>query len=202
MDRYLCKNNVEIGIFQLVGIASMFIATKYEEIYAPEIRDFLHICKNLYTREQILHMEYKIMKSINFELLTISPYIFLVRFHFISGDTKQTTFHLPRYILDTCLLNIHFCKYNSSIKAASVLFIARKMMKIDNDTPWNSALKIHTGVSEHELKPCIKEILKFLKKSLPGLKGKSIYNKYNTHSHHYVSKMIEEGACNKSKKSD
>ena len=81
MDRYLCKNNVEIGIFQLVGIASMFIATKYEEIYAPEIRDFLHICKNLYTREQILHMEYKIMKSINFELLTISPYIFLVRFH-------------------------------------------------------------------------------------------------------------------------
>ena len=82
------------------------------------------------------------------------------------------------------------------------VFTLKEEYKIDNDTPWNSALKIHTGLSEHVLKPCIKEILKFLKKSLPGLKGKSIYNKYNTHSHHYVSKMIEEGACNKNKKSD
>jgi cyclin B len=29
----------------------MMIASKYEEIYAPEVRDFVYICDNAYTKE-------------------------------------------------------------------------------------------------------------------------------------------------------
>lgn len=36
----------------------MFIACKYEEIYAPEVRDFVFITDNAYTRDQIFLMEY------------------------------------------------------------------------------------------------------------------------------------------------
>lgn len=32
----------------------MLIASKYEEIHAPEVNDFTHITDNTYTREQIL----------------------------------------------------------------------------------------------------------------------------------------------------
>jgi len=38
----------------LVGIASLFIASKFEEIYAPELKDFVHVCDNAYTKEEIL----------------------------------------------------------------------------------------------------------------------------------------------------
>jgi len=33
---------------QLIGVTSMMIACKYEEIYSPEIDDFVYICDNAY----------------------------------------------------------------------------------------------------------------------------------------------------------
>lgn len=33
------------------------IATKYEEIYPPTVKDFIFVTKNAYTRAQILDME-------------------------------------------------------------------------------------------------------------------------------------------------
>ena len=30
--------------FQLLGVTCMFIASKYEEIYTPELHDFLYLC--------------------------------------------------------------------------------------------------------------------------------------------------------------
>ena len=34
---------------QLVGVAAMFLASKYEEIYPPSIQDFAYIAANTYT---------------------------------------------------------------------------------------------------------------------------------------------------------
>ena len=42
---------------QLVGVAAMFISCKYEEIYAPEVKDFVYVCDKAYTKEEILLME-------------------------------------------------------------------------------------------------------------------------------------------------
>ncbi len=38
LDRYLCLQPVTRSRLQLVGIASMLIASKYEEIFPPEVR--------------------------------------------------------------------------------------------------------------------------------------------------------------------
>lgn len=35
----------------------MLIASKYEEIYAPEVKDFVYITDNAYTKDEILQME-------------------------------------------------------------------------------------------------------------------------------------------------
>jgi cyclin B len=39
----------------------MFIASKYEEIYAPELKDFVYVCDKAYAKEEILDMESKIL---------------------------------------------------------------------------------------------------------------------------------------------
>ena len=41
IDRYLEKEKVMRDRLQLVGIAAMFIASKYEEIFAPECRSLV-----------------------------------------------------------------------------------------------------------------------------------------------------------------
>ena len=72
IDRYLTHAKVNRNKLQLVGVASMLIATKYEEIYAPEVRDFVYITDNAYTADEILEMEYRILKALDFDVTTPS----------------------------------------------------------------------------------------------------------------------------------
>lgn len=58
----------------------MLIASKYEEIYAPEIRDFVYISDKAYTKEDILKMEFDILTSLDFEIVSASAYRFMERF--------------------------------------------------------------------------------------------------------------------------
>ena len=53
---------------QLVGVTAMLLASKYEEIYAPEIEDFVFITDNTYTASQIRGMEVKMLAGLGFEL--------------------------------------------------------------------------------------------------------------------------------------
>lgn len=80
IDRYLEKEEVLRQHLQLVGVTSMLIASKYEEIYAPEVRDFVYITDKAYTKEEILEMEGRILTKIEFNVTTPSSYRFLERF--------------------------------------------------------------------------------------------------------------------------
>lgn len=51
LDRYCEVKQVQRANYQLVGVTAMLIASKYEEIYAPEIRDFVYITDKAYTKE-------------------------------------------------------------------------------------------------------------------------------------------------------
>jgi hypothetical protein len=62
-----------------VGVTAMLIASKYEEIWAPELRDFIYISDKAYTREQILAMEKLMLNTLNFSLTVPTAYNFLGR---------------------------------------------------------------------------------------------------------------------------
>jgi len=71
--------NVVKARLQLVGVASMWIASKYEEMYAPEVADFVYITDNAYTKSEIRQMECQILKVLDFELGRPLPLHFLRR---------------------------------------------------------------------------------------------------------------------------
>ncbi len=53
IDRYLERKEVTRPKLQLVGVTSLLIASKYEEIYPPELRDLVYICDRAYTRHEV-----------------------------------------------------------------------------------------------------------------------------------------------------
>ena len=57
IDRYFGQFAIKKGDVQLVGVAALLIATKYEEIYPPTVKDFIYLTDNTYTKEKILQME-------------------------------------------------------------------------------------------------------------------------------------------------
>jgi G2/mitotic-specific cyclin-B, other len=56
IDRYLERLEVSRPKLQLVGVTCLLIASKYEEIYPPELRDLVYICDRAYTRQDVRHM--------------------------------------------------------------------------------------------------------------------------------------------------
>lgn len=46
----------------------MLIASKYEEIYPPLLKDFVYITDNVYTADQILDMEKSILFALDFDI--------------------------------------------------------------------------------------------------------------------------------------
>jgi len=51
IDRYTYIKQVKRNDYQLLGVTAMLIACKYEEIYAPEIKDFIYMTDKAYTKE-------------------------------------------------------------------------------------------------------------------------------------------------------
>lgn len=51
IDRFMSQHRIEKEEVQLLGVSAMLIATKYEEIYPPTVKDFIFMTKNAYTRQ-------------------------------------------------------------------------------------------------------------------------------------------------------
>ena len=66
IDRFLSIQNIEKDRVQLLGISALLIASKYEEIYPPTVKDFVYISKNSFTKSQILDMETQILFLLEF----------------------------------------------------------------------------------------------------------------------------------------
>jgi hypothetical protein len=48
------------------------VASKYEDIYPPELEELSYLCDNAYTKEEILKMESFILSSLNFDIIFVS----------------------------------------------------------------------------------------------------------------------------------
>jgi len=53
IDRYLSSTMVARGRLQLLGVSCMLIASKYEEIYAPQVDEFCYITDNTYREGEV-----------------------------------------------------------------------------------------------------------------------------------------------------
>lgn len=134
IDRFLAKKSIPRNKLQLVGVTAMFIASKYEEIYAPEVRDFVYISDKAYSREEILKMEGTLLGVLNFNVTAPSPYAFLKRFVKVAGwlragAEESREERLCSYLVELTLQEYRMLKYLPSVIAASAVCLAQKMLR-------------------------------------------------------------------------
>ena len=68
IDRYLSKARIPRRRLQLLGVTSLFVACKYEEIYPLEAKDCVYLTNRLYNRQEVLDMENEIVNpSLNMD---------------------------------------------------------------------------------------------------------------------------------------
>ncbi|XAR48301.1 hypothetical protein NMG60_11031067 [Bertholletia excelsa] len=176
VDRYLASKTVLRRELQLVGISAMLMASKYEEIWAPEVNDFVCISDRAYTHEQVLVMEKRILGGLEWSLTVPTPYVFLVRFIKASASDKDVE-NMVYFMAELGMMNYAtiMCCRPSKLAAAAV-YAAR--CTLNKSPAWNETLKLHTGFSEADLMECAK-LLVGLHSMAPDHKLKVVYRKYS-----------------------
>lgn len=57
IDKLLSLHQIKKSQLHILGVTSLLIATKYEEIYPPDLKDLLQVSENKFSREEVLEME-------------------------------------------------------------------------------------------------------------------------------------------------
>ncbi|XP_014784653.1 G2/mitotic-specific cyclin-A [Octopus bimaculoides] len=178
IDRFLSVMAVNRGKLQLLGTACMFIASKFEEIEAPDLGEFVYITDDTYTRNQVLKMEQLILKVLSFTVAVPTATTFLDHyFHEATLDKKQFQY-LARFLLELTLLDADpYLQYKPSIIAAAAFFLAAKTLGCE--VSWVGELEQLTGYSVSDFQSCVK-LLYVTHKSASKHAQQAIYLKYSS----------------------
>ncbi len=150
IDRYLEIEVAKRDKLQLIGVTAMLIACKYEEIYPPEVKDFVYITDNAYSKKEIMDMEYKMLKKFEFNVTVISSYRFIERFIKLSQDS-EAIFFLSQYMLELALVEYKMVKYRPSMVASGAIYLAHKIM--GKSDAWPLKVEQYSGFREKDIRP-------------------------------------------------
>ena len=177
IDRYLEKNETNRAKLQLVGVTAMFIACKYEEIYPPDLKDFVYITDGAYVKQDVLDMEYKMLKSLEFNI-TFPTQWSIFEIYKKKLDLDDKTFELAWFLMELCLIDYKILKFKMSYIAASAILIAIKTLGI-----YRSDFSSVIGIEENQLEECCKEIYNYYvynsTHNLQAIRKKFAMTRYN-----------------------
>ncbi|KAJ6967865.1 hypothetical protein D5086_028847 [Populus alba] len=175
IDRFLSVKTVPRKELQLVGMSATLMASKYEEIWAPEVNDLVCISDRAYTHEQILVMEKTILANLEWTLTVPTHYVFLARFIKASIPEKGME-NMVYFLAELGLMHYDTVMFCPSMVAASAVYVARCTL---NKTPsWTETLEKHTGFSEPQLKDCAGLLVYFHSKAAEH-RLQSVFRKYS-----------------------
>ena len=157
IDRYLEKVPIVSTQLQLLGVTSLFIAAKYEEVYGvPHIKDLVYVCDNAYTKEQLLQMEGNILLTLKFDVLSVSPNRFLELFVLFEHELGEKNLLMAKYLLEIGILEYKLLEVSPSMLAASVLYLVNKIRK--RPISWRQELVEASGFTEADIRPTAKQV--------------------------------------------
>ncbi|XP_037636957.1 cyclin-A2 [Sebastes umbrosus] len=155
IDRFLSSMSVLRGKLQLVGTAAMLLASKFEEIYPPEVAEFVYITDDTYTKKQVLRMEHLVLKVLSFDLASPTINQFLTQY-FLNHSVNKQVESLSMYLGELSLVDSDpFLKYLPSQTAAAAYTLANHTV---TGGSWPKSLTEMTGYSLEDLMPCVEDL--------------------------------------------
>lgn len=207
LDRYLEKVPVERTKLQLVGVASLLLACKYEESGPPEVKDCIFITDYAYDRSEILAMERSILTKLNYELCVPTGYHFLTKYLQITNGSDKLKF-VSYYFAERNLQEYDVLDDKPHVFAAASLYLALSQMSQSNITQlfelegtgiealpsvWTPELVQETKLTEAELIPIAQRMLGHIAEE-PVTASKRLLiaarKKYNVDKYFYVSSLL------------
>ncbi|XP_034246063.1 G2/mitotic-specific cyclin-B2-like isoform X2 [Thrips palmi] len=161
LDRYLqAVPTVGKRYLQLVGVAAMYVACKYEEVYMPDIGDFVFITDNAYDKQQLLSMEVQIVKTLEFQFSRPISLTFLRRF---SKVVEANPIHhcFSKFFLELAMMEYSLCHVRPSLIAAAALYISLCICELNKKTGpqnWDAKMVHYSTYKLPQVEECAKAL--------------------------------------------
>jgi len=184
LDSYMSKKVVQKEDLQLVGATACLIACKIDERIPPCLDDFVYVCDDAYSRQQIKDKERKVFEVVGFDLGYPLSYRFVRRYGRVC-KASMTVLTFARYVLETALLEYRFnVELSDSKLAAAALVLAFKVNQIE-DT-WVNTLAFYSGYTPRDLAEMVTNLFEMLKQ-YPKENLKTVRQKYSHKVFHEVA---------------
>jgi len=135
VDAYLARVQASRRDLQLIGVAALFIAAKYEEIHPPEVKEFVYVTARSYTKQEIFDMELRILARLDFQVARPTVAHFLQRLEAetptqLVTERDQVLAELPWYLAELCLLDVGMLHFTPSCIAVATLTLTRRLLGV------------------------------------------------------------------------
>ena len=174
IDAYLSKKNIDKKFLQLLGVASLLISCKENEIIYPSLNKLIQLTDNAFTISELKNMEIKIMKTLNFDVLSpTAEEFFEINAEFFNFSDEHMC--VGEYFLKCSLIGYNMLKYNQSTIAIACGYIIMKCFNLEGT---DLILKnCNFDIKEKEIKNCAKELCFLIKDLFKSSLGvvKNIY---------------------------
>jgi len=195
VDRYLAKKSLKRTKLQLLGCTCLWIASKYHEIYAPEMDDFVYISDKAFSDEQMMGMEVEILKTLSFELTVPTVLNYAQRYakissHYLEKERDMKIIaDLIMYCTEQCVMTYDLCQRAPSLIGAACFVYSCLSTKVFSlEMMREDGLEKVIGYSLKELVPTMK-ILDEAVKNAKRSKHKALYKKYCSVKHSNIGKL-------------
>ena len=161
MDRYIDKTEIKnLNEYELIGLASFLIASKYEDIYSPDAEILTSIFKFKYHYQDILDMEKKILISLDYRLMYISSYKVLNLLYHLSNINDKNLIYFANLALELSLTDMNMIKYTQIKRAIYSFLFAKKICGIKSG---NKFIKLLFSYDDNEAEKIVRKLFVILK---------------------------------------
>jgi len=196
IDRYMSLACVSTNRLLLLGVTSLFIASKFEEVVRVPMMAFIEVTDHTCTVNEVQEMELVILKKLKFRLAPPTPVSFLQYLSCLPLEDK-VVMHFAQYLSELSYQNRRFLVYKPSQVAAAALFVSLELL---NPPLLATICKCKNLVVDilhympHDVQCCMQELQELLQKvdssSCPAIK-----RKYSKEGFSYVGTLFDMTAA-------
>lgn len=138
LDRFLCKEKIGNGYYELLCICCFVISSKFNEMCYPSYNHIINFFSkdNNYTIDKATYMEIFILKTIKYSIFPIFPINF---FDLISlkSEFNMTEYYLGSLMIELIQFDFNMHQYKNSTLAQSVFYKVITLTKRIKEEPFN-----------------------------------------------------------------
>ncbi|PHT58566.1 Cyclin-B2-3 [Capsicum baccatum] len=122
--RFLAVQTVIRKKLQLVGITTLFLAYKYEEVSISVVEDLISISNKAYARKEVLEMEKLRVNALQFNMTVPTTYVFMWRFLKASQSDRKVEL-VSFFLIELCLVEYEMLGFPPLMLATAAVFTAQ-----------------------------------------------------------------------------